>query len=383
MILGDLGADVIKVETPGSGDDTRSWGPPFAPNKDPSSTERPESAYFLGVNRNKRSITVNFKAPEGLDILHRLARTSDVVIENFVPGKLDSMGLGYEELSRLNPRLIYASITGYGPTGPYSGRSGYDVIIEAEAGLMHITGEPDGPPVKVGTAVTDLATGLYAHGAILAALLARGRTGRGQKVDVSLLETQVTLLANVAHSYLIGGVEARRWGTQHSSIVPYQAFPTADGSIVFGAGNDRQYAKLCTAALERPDLAADPRFATNGARVKHRRELVRAISDVTRTKPTAHWLRVLEPLGVPFGPVNSIAQTFEHPQVRHRNMVVEVDHPKSGPIKLVGIPVKYSDTTPSIRRAPPVLGQDTRDVLVHELGFSHARVDELAEKGVI
>jgi succinate--hydroxymethylglutarate CoA-transferase len=266
MMLGDMGAEVIKVEHV-LGDDTRTWGPPFATNEDKS-----ESAYFLCVNRNKRSITVNFKDPQGLEIVHKLARQSDVLVENYLPGKLDSLGLGYEELKVDNPGLIYASITGYGQTGPYSSRPGYDVIIEAEAGLMHITGESDGAPVKVGVAITDLTTGLYTKGAILAALYHREKTGLGQRIDASLLECQIASLANIGSNYLIGGQEAKRWGTRHGSIVPYQSFETKDGHIVVGAGNDRQYQKFCT-ALKRLDLL-DERFSSNELRVRRRDELV-------------------------------------------------------------------------------------------------------------
>jgi succinate--hydroxymethylglutarate CoA-transferase len=266
MMLGDLGAGVTKVEHV-LGDDTRTWGPPFA-KKD----HKFESAYFLCVNRNKRSITVNFKDPQGLEIVRKLATRSDVLVENYLPGKLESLGLGYEDLKSENPGLIYASITGYGQTGPYSSRPGYDVIIEAEAGLMHITGESDGAPVKVGVAITDLTTGLYTKGAILAALYHREKTGLGQRIDASLLECQIASLANIASNFLVGGQEAKRWGTRHGSIVPYQSFETKDGHIVVGAGNDRQYEKFCV-ALKRQDLL-DERFATNELRVHRREELV-------------------------------------------------------------------------------------------------------------
>jgi succinate--hydroxymethylglutarate CoA-transferase len=262
MMLGDLGADIVKVEHP-LGDDTRQWGPPYA---------KDQSAYFLCVNRNKRSITVNFKERKGLEIVKRLALKSDVLVENYLPGKLESMGLGYDDLSRENPGLIYASITGYGQTGPFAKRPGYDVIIEAEAGLMHITGERDGEPVKVGVAITDLTTGLYTKGAILAALFAREKTGKGQRIDVSLLECQVASLANIGSNFLIGGKEAQRMGTQHGAIVPYQSFKTKDGRVVVGAGNDRQFQKFCT-ALGRLDLICE-KFSTNQLRVENRLDLV-------------------------------------------------------------------------------------------------------------
>ncbi|KAH6562442.1 hypothetical protein BASA62_009155 [Batrachochytrium salamandrivorans] len=374
-------ADVIKVENTSQGDDTRTWGPPFAPNKDGTTTSR-ESAYFLGVNRNKRSITVNFKTPAGIEIIKRLAAKADILVENYIPGKLDAMGLGYDALRLINPKLIYASITGYGPTGPYRLHAGYDLIIEAEAGLMHITGEKDGPPVKVGVAMTDIATGLYTHGAILAALFARVRTQVGQKIDSSLLECQVASLANISHSYLLAGQEATRWGTQHSAIVPYQAFPTQDGDIIIGVGNDKQFVKLCD-AIGRPELATHAKFSTNSLRVVHRDELVDILCKETKKFSKQKLLDTLEPLGIPYGPVNNIAQTFAHPQVLHRKMVVEVEHPKSGTIKLVGIPVKYSHTQPTIRLPPPMLGEHTHSILVDELGFSEDDVAEFKNQGAI
>ncbi|KAJ3071217.1 hypothetical protein HDU98_005663 [Podochytrium sp. JEL0797] len=380
MILGDYGADIVKVESL-SGDDTRSWGPPFAPATVDKPGVRKESSYFLGINRNKRSITVDFKQRQGVEIIRRLARKSDVLIENFIPGKLDSLGLGYTALSRENPGLIYTSITGYGPTGPNSTNAGYDVIIEAEAGLMHITGTKE-TPVKVGVAITDITTGLYAHGAILAALIARGRNeGRGQKVDVSLLESQVSALANVAHAYLIGGVEAGRLGTEHASIVPYQSFPTRDGHIVIGAGNDTQYAKFCK-AIGHPSLSLDPQYISNQLRVQNRKSLISALNAVLVTKTTTEWLEVLKPIGLPCGPVNNISQTFAHPQVLHREMVAEVVHPTAGKINLVGIPVKYSSTKPSIRLPPPLLGQHTEEILT-ELEYSRTEIAELKNSMVV
>ncbi|KAJ2854194.1 hypothetical protein FB639_006414, partial [Coemansia asiatica] len=315
MLLGDMGAEVIKVEHPTRGDDTRSWGPPFktyerkipeTPAAENNMYRAPpefpgESAYYLCVNRNKKSIAVDMKQKEGQRILRELAARADVVVENFVPGKLAQCGLGYNNLKEINPRLVYASITGYGSTGPYSGRPGYDVIIEAEAGLMHITGEPDGPPVKVGVAVTDIMTGLYTHGAIMAALISRATTGRGQHLDASLIQTQAAMLANIGSNYLVGGQEASRWGTRHPSIAPYEVFATKDGCICIGAGNNSQFASLCR-HIGQPGLQTDPRFRTNSDRVANRVALVAIISRCLQEKTTSEALLMLEGSGLPFGP---------------------------------------------------------------------------------
>ncbi|KAJ3532791.1 hypothetical protein NMY22_g7600 [Coprinellus aureogranulatus] len=315
MLLADLGADVIKVEEVTRGDDTRSWLPPVAPTKPDAPKEAEhlpdESAYFLAVNRNKRSMTVNFKTPEGLEIVHRLVKQADILVENFVSGKLASMGLGYEDCKKLNPKLqlkhAYSShavsgnplllATGYGQTGPYQTAAGYDVVIEGEAGLMHITGEPDGPPCKVGVAATDIATGLYAHGAIMAGLISRQQTGEGVWIDCNLFETQIAGLANIASNYLIAGKEASRHGTAHPSIVPYQVFPCKDGFVMIGAGNNKQFKILAEKVLERPDLATDPRFSTNDARVAHRTELVQIINDILMQGERDFWLGRLTGLG--------------------------------------------------------------------------------------
>ncbi|KAJ1910530.1 hypothetical protein IWQ60_010610 [Tieghemiomyces parasiticus] len=385
MLLGDLGAEVIKVEQPGRGDDTRSYGPPFLKRDDSlstaggslASTAAGESAYFLCVNRNKKSVALDFKTAAGRALLCRMAQECDVFVENYVPGKLAALGLGYQDLRQLNPGLIYTSIS-----GPYAQRAGYDVMVEAEGGLMYITGERDGTPVKVGVAITDLSTGLYAHGAIMAALISRGRTGRGQHLDISLLDCQLASLANIASSYLTAGIEAQRWGTSHPSIVPYRAFPTADGSIVVGGGNDRQFRVLCE-HLGLPDLLNDPRYRSNRDRVQHRDTLEAAIGQRLRIQPTAHWLAVLSESGIPFAPVNNLEQTFKHPQVSAREIVQTVDHPVAGPVRLVGPAVKYSDTPATIRLPPPTLGQHTAEVLCELLALDPKEVERLRGDKVI
>ncbi|CAO3621120.1 unnamed protein product [Mucor hiemalis] len=382
MMLGDMGADVVKIENPNGGDDTRAWGPPFADNKDPNDTTHGESAYFLCVNRNKKSVTVNMKSEGGRQLIHDLVKESDILVENYLPGKLAKMGLGYEELSKINPKLIYASITGYGQTGPYSDRPGYDVIIEAEAGLMHITGEQEGTPVKVGVAITDLTTGLYAHSSILAALIQRGSTGKGQHIDCSLIESQVASLANIASNYLIGGQEAKRMGTSHPSIVPYQVLPTKDSFVMIGAGNDGQFAKLCI-RMGLEHLLENPKYKKNSDRVQHRKELIRLLEDRLEEENSSYWLEKLTGAGFPFAPINNIEQTFQHPQLVARGLVHEVEHERAGKVKLVGPPVKFSDAKTSIRLAPPLLGAHTNEILTQVLGYSQKKVESLRQEGAV
>ncbi|XP_037829088.1 succinate--hydroxymethylglutarate CoA-transferase isoform X1 [Kryptolebias marmoratus] len=304
MILGDLGAEVIKVERPGGGDDTRTWGPPFVGS---------ESVYFLSINRNKKSVAVDLKHPRGAAVIQQLSGVCDVLVENFLPGKLPLMGLGFDQLMGLNPRLIYCSISGYGQTGPLSPSPGYDSIASAVSGMMHITGPEDGEPVRPGVAMTDLATGLYAHGAIMAALLQRHRTGRGVHIDCNLLSSQVSCLSHVAANYLNAGKEARRWGTAHESIVPYQGFRTRDGHIVVAAGNDRQFVRVCQ-VLDLTEVSEDPRYRTNKLRVQNRRELLDVLSQRFLQENTADWLRRFQGSGVPVGPINSIQEVFSEPQ---------------------------------------------------------------------
>ncbi|CAI7569303.1 unnamed protein product [Penicillium manginii] len=383
QILGDLGADVIKVEHPVRGDDTRAWGPPYAQYEDPSKTGPGESAYYLAVNRNKKSLGLSFQHKSGVEILHKLAKECDVLVENYLPGGLKKYGMDYETLREINPKLIYASITGYGQTGPYSNRAGYDVMVEAEMGLMHITGARDGAPVKVGVAVTDLTTGLYTSNAIMAALLARARTGRGQHIDACLSDCQVATLSNLASSALISGKkDSGRWGTAHPSIVPYRSYKTLDGDILFGGGNDRLFGVLCD-RLGFPEWKTDSRFVTNSDRVQHRADIDGMIESTTQKKTTKQWLDLFEGSGMPYAAVNDIQGTLNHEHVQARGMVTEVDHPACGPIKLVNTPIKYSEATPGVRTPPPTLGQHTDEILGGILEYSEADIARLKEEGVL
>ncbi|KAF7716273.1 Succinate--hydroxymethylglutarate CoA-transferase [Penicillium ucsense] len=383
QILGDLGADVIKVEHPVRGDDTRAWGPPYAKYEDASRQGPGESAYYLAVNRNKMSLALSFQHKAGVEILHKLAKECDVFVENYVPGALKKYGLDFETLHKINPQLIYASITGYGQTGPYSNRAGYDVMVEAEMGLMHITGSRDGPPVKVGVAVTDLTTGLYTSNAIMAALLGRMRTGKGQHIDACLSDCQVATLSNLASSALISGQkDSGRWGTAHPSIVPYRSYKTKDGDILFGGGNDRLFGVLCD-RLGFPAWKSDARFVTNSDRVKHREDIDGLIENTTQQKTTKEWLDIFEGSGMPYAAVNDIQGTLNHEHVLARNMVTEVDHPACGPIKLVNTPIKYSEAKPGVRTPPPTLGQHTDEVLATMLNYSSTDIAQLKTDGVV
>lgn len=351
------------------------------------------------VNRNKKSVGLSFQHKSGVDILHKLAAESDILVENYLPGTLKKYGMDYATLKEINPGLIYASITGYGQTGPYSTRAGYDVMVEAEMGLMHITGSRDGPPVKVGVAVTDLTTGLYTSNSIMAALIARGRSGRGQHIDVALSDCQVATLANMASSCLISGEKDQgRWGTAHrmsflfskttdadkntASIVPYRSYKTKDGDVLFGGGNDRLFGLICD-GLGRPEWKTDPKFVINTQRVANREELDRSIEDITKTETTQHWLEVFEGSGLPYSAVNDVQGTLNHKHVLARNMVKEMDHEWCGPIKMVNTPVKYSESKPSIRSVPPVLGQHTDEVLREVLGLEEGEIEALKAEGAV
>lgn len=373
MFLGDLGAEVVKVEQPGVGDDTRGWGPPFAGG---------ESAYFLCVNRNKKSITVDLKSQEGIALLRRLAESADVLVENFRPRTMDRLGLGEAELRARNPQLIFASLSGFGADGPMSDWPGYDLIVQAWGGLMSITGMPDGEPTKVGVAIIDLVAGLMLGKAIVAALFAREKLGCGQKIDTSLLEAEVACLINVGSNYLLEGKIPRRWGNSHPSIVPYQSFKSADGYLVVGVASEAIWRRFC-GALGRSELADNPRFAKNSNRVKNRAELIRILADIFVTRPTDGWLKLLTEANVPSAPVQTIDQVFSAPQVLQRNMLVEVEHPKSGTVRMAGIPVKFSATPAAIRLPPPMLGQNSREVLESWLGMKPEQIQELKRRGVI
>jgi crotonobetainyl-CoA:carnitine CoA-transferase CaiB-like acyl-CoA transferase len=391
--LADLGADVIKVERPPGaghpgGDDTRGWGPPFL--KDRAGVDTAEAAYYLGANRNKRSITVDIAKPEGQALIRTMALRSDVFVENYKVGDMARYGLDADSLLALNPGLVYCSITGFGQTGPYRDRAGYDYAVQGIGGLMSVTGparaeiaddQPGGGPQKVGVAVADLFTGMYATVAIQAALRHRDRTGRGQAIDMALLDTQVAMLANLGANYLTTGVAPQRAGNAHQNIVPYQVFEVADGHLILAVGNDSQFVKFCDVAGLR-DIPTDPRFARNADRVRHRATLVPLLAAVMKTRPRAAWLASLEAAKVPCGPINDLAEVFADPHVCARGMTTEIAHPLSGTVRLVASPMRFSSTPVQYRRAPPLLGEHTAQVL-GELGLGDAEVDALRASGAI
>lgn len=380
MILGDLGADVIKVERPESGDESRSWGPPFVGK--PYGPYRGESTYFLATNRNKRSITVNLQTAEGQEIIRCLAAISDVLVENYRTGELDKFGLGYDEMHRLYPKLIYCSISGYGRSGPYAGRPGYDAIIQAEGGIMSLTGAVEGPPSRVGIPIIDIAAGMFAAIAILVALRAREQSGEGQHVDISLFDAHIALLTNAASNYLVGGEAPKRLGNAHPNIAPYEVFTAQDGWFMMGAANEHQWQRLCE-IIGRPDLQQDPRFATNSQRVVHRAALVEELNHAFAQRKVQEWLHDLGNAGLPCAPINTLPQVFAHPQTQARQMVLEIEHPTASTIRLTGFPYKLSATPPVLHRPPPLLGQHTEEVLTTLLNYSPAEVATLREKKVI
>lgn len=382
--LADFGADVIKVERPGAGDDTRHWGPPYL--KDPDGADTAEAAYYLAANRNKRSVTIDIATPEGQQIVRELAAQSDVVLENYKVGQLKKYGLDYDSLRAVKPDLVYCSVTGFGQTGPYAHRAGYDFIIQGIGGFMSITGErdgePGGGPQKAGVAIADLATGLYSTIAVLAALAHRDRTGEGQYIDMALLDVQVALLANMNTNFLASGKPPVRWGNAHPNIVPYQTFQTRDGWIIVAVGNDGQFRKFVEAG-GRPELADDERFATNPSRVRHRDTLVPILAEMVKARDKADWIGALEAAGVPCGPINDLGEVFDNEQVVARGMQVSLPHPCGADAKLVRNPIRMSATPPEARTAPPLLGAQTDDVLRDMLGYDDAKIASLRAKQAI
>lgn len=384
QMLADLGADVIKVERPGVGDDTRAWGPPYL--RDEGGRETADAAYFLCANRNKRSVTIDMARAEGQALVRQLAQRADVLLENFKFGGLKQYGLDYESLAEINPRLVYCSITGFGQTGPYAPRAGYDFLIQGMGGLMSITGRADGEegagPQKVGVALTDIMTGLYATIAVQAALIERASSGRGQQIDLALLDVQIACLANQASNYLTGGVVPRRMGNAHPNIVPYQEFPTADGDMILAIGNDGQFGKFCALAGH-PEWATDPRFASNSQRVANRNILIPLLRQSTVMRRTREWIALLESAGVPCGPINQLDDVFDDEQVRARGLRIEIPHPSAGKVSLVANPIRLSDSPVEYRLAPPLLGQHTDEVLAEWLEFDGPAVETLRRQRVI
>ena len=374
MMLGDLGADVIKIEAPGRGDDTRHWGPPF--------TDSGEAAYFLSVNRNKRSLTLNMRSKRGLEILKEIIRQGDVLVENFKTGTLSRWGLDYEKLQNIRPGLIYCTMTGYGSSGPYSTRPGYDLIVQAMGGFMSITGPTEGDPYRAGLAIADISAGMFASSAVLAALYARERTGEGQYIDMALLDSQIALLSYTASNFFVSGQIPTRHGNAHPNIVPYQSFKARDRQFVFAAGNDGQWEKFCH-AIERPQWISDQRFSTNSARVLNRELVVNTLNDLFGTRDADHWLELCEQIGLPAGPINTIDRVFADPQVKSREMRVTAQHSQDGTVSLINSPLRIPTTPISIRRAPPTLGEHTEDVLNELLGYDKASISALRDEGIV
>ena len=382
--LADLGAEVIKVERPGIGDDTRHWGPPFV--KDAQGQDTAESTYFVCINRNKRSITVNLSKPEGQEIIRQLVLESDVLIENYKVDDLAKYGLDYASLRQIKPNLIYCSITGFGQTGPYAHRPGYDYIVQGMGGFMSVTGEadgfPGGSPQKAGVAIADLFNGMYASSAILAAVIHRDRTGEGQMIDMALLDTQVAMMANVASAYLSTDEVPRRWGNTSPIVVPYQTFPTSDGWMIVAVGNDSQFRHFVKVGGE-DHLADNPRFSENPLRVQHRTELVPLLEAMTRKKTKAQWISLLDEHGVPCGPINNMKEVFANEQVQARKLAISVPHDTAGTMKLVASPIRMSATPTEIRMAPPTLGQHTNEILREYLKLDSSAIEALHKQGVV
>jgi crotonobetainyl-CoA:carnitine CoA-transferase CaiB-like acyl-CoA transferase len=372
MVLADLGARVVKVEHPGKGDDTRHWGPPFVGT---------ESAYFLSINRNKESVTLDFKHPRGREVLDRLLARTDVLVENFKPGTMDRAGFGWETLHARHPRLVYASISGYGQTGPRRDEPGYDAVIQAEGGLMSVTGDGDGPAYRLGVAISDIVAGMFASQGVMAALFARERTGQGQRVDIGMLDTTAALLTYQAGNYFATGQIPARLGNRHPTIAPYETLPTADGEIVIAVGNDGIWQRFCP-AIDRPELADDPRFRTNRDRLANYDALKPDLARTLITRTRAEWTRRFRAASVPCGAVRDVAEVLADPQIAARDMVATLEHPTAGPTRVIGTPIKLSDTPGSIRTPPPTLGQHT-DAVLAELGYDRGMIDSLKTSGAV
>ncbi|WP_422447587.1 CaiB/BaiF CoA transferase family protein [Thermoanaerobacterium sp. DL9XJH110] len=372
MILGDLGAEIIKIEIPGVGDDSRSFGP-FIKN---------ESAYFMSINRNKKSMTLNLKKKEGVDILKKLVKEADVIVENFRPGTMDKLGIGYDVLKEINPRIIYAACSGFGHTGPYSQRPAYDVIVQGMGGIMSITGQPGGPPTRVGASIGDITAALFTAIGVLAALNVREKTGKGQKVDVAMLDCQVAILENAIARYFVSGKSPEPIGNRHPSITPFSSFKTEDGFVIIAIGNDNLWAKFCS-VVERTELIDDERFKTNPDRTKNWNELEPILNEIFSKKTTDEWLEVLEKAGIPCGPINDVERVVKDPQVKAREMLVELEHPVAGKMKVPGIPIKFSETPGQIENPAPLLGQHTEEILAGMLGFSKKEIENLRANKVI
>jgi len=371
MILGDLGADIIKVEMPGVGDDSRQFGP----------YQKDESAYFMSINRNKRSMTLNLKEEKGKKLLLEMVKHVDVVVENFRPGTMEKLGLGYDVLREINPRIIYAAASGFGHTGPYSKRAAYDAIVQAMGGIMSITGQRDGKPTRVGPSVGDITAGLFTAIGILAALIGRDKTGKGQKVDVAMLDCQVAILENAIARYVVSGEIPKPIGNRHSSIVPFEPFDTKDGELMIAAGNDALWIKFCE-ALGIEELSRDERFVTNPLRNKNYKILRPIIAEIIKGKTTEEWQDILDKAGVPNGPINTVDKVVENPQVKARDMIVEVEHPRAGKLKMPGIPIKMSETPGDIRKHPPILGEHTEEILTELLGYDEEEIKKLREENI-
>jgi len=372
MLLADYGAEVIKVELPGTGDDTRGWGPPFVEG---------ESAYFMSINRNKKSLTLDMKNTRSKDILERMIKQSDIIVENFRPGAADRLGLGYEQVKKINPKIIYCSISGFGQDGPYRELPGFDQTLQGMGGMMSITGEPDGPPMKVGVAIADISGGMFAGFGIMLALFHREKTGKGQWVDTSLLDSQIAWLTYRAGEFFASGKLPEKVGSGHPMIVPYQAFKAKDEYINIAAGNDQLWKRFCK-VINMENIMDDPKFVTNAKRVENRKELIAILSKIIETKTGAEWLKLLEDAGIPAGPIYTLDKLFSDPQVLHRKMMVELTHPKAGKIKVTGVPVKLSEAPGKITAPPPLLGQHNKEVL-KDLGYSAEEIEKLIADKVV